>query len=124
MTKRNRVSDNDIMTANAAGMVAGDERADLRANPFTNKYLRDAWNDGWLFSARRRESELRERLALALLKSRPPTIPGTNAIPDEPTRLVWYRCASEIAEVVCRGEGADKDRVNAMRFFDVAGVSD
>lgn len=66
----------------------------------------------------------RQRLALALLKARPPVMPGTNAIVDDTARRVWYACCTEIADVCCRGEGADKDRINADLFFTIAGVPD
>jgi hypothetical protein len=54
-------------------------------------------------------------LAQALLKARPPVIPGTRVILDDTARNTWYKCVTEIASAI---------GVTDQWFFDTCGVPD
>lgn len=56
-------------------------------------------------------------LAHALRKARPPVIAGTNVIPDDKSRKIWYDTVTEIAKVCDRG-----GRFDAKMFFNNAGA--
>lgn len=62
-----------------------------------------------------------QRLALALLKARPPVIPGSNVIVDERARKTWYDCVTAVAEV-CEFPNTKAGKLAAHTFFNVAGV--
>jgi hypothetical protein len=59
-------------------------------------------------------------LAEALRACRPDVIPGTNVIPDDTARKVWYQACSEVSKVCAR----ENSLFNASKFFDACGVPD
>lgn len=61
-------------------------------------------------------STQRGALATALRSARP-TMPRAKLV-------AWNECVSVIAHVVCRGQGADQDRINAARFFEACGFGE
>jgi len=62
-----------------------------------------------------------QRVALALLKARPPVLPGTRVVLNDAQRKVWYDCVTQVA-LALGFPHTKAGRRDAKAFFDAAGV--